>query len=282
MGSLGTMRRAGTWPAPAAASPPSPPLTPLCLRLGNTGTTWATATFASSFSLEIWVQLPTLSTFLTSPSTFNYPRLYEMGNYVSGTSATGIISLLLYYSSGSLYLLMGATTSSGSFSYASSPLPQYAHSCQVNFTSYLTSWTHIVAVNDAANSKMVLYLNGAQVSTDSQCASAAIGSVARAQLGGTCSVYAYGVGAPSTAGFDANTQGGYLSELVRFLPPVLAFWPFDSPLTGAGSAFAFLSSRPLLSVFSVWLAGRLRQRPGRVDRGEALLCWCVGPVSKAS
>ena len=194
--------------------------------LHNTASAWATATFASSFSLEMWVQLPALSTFLTSPSTFNYPRLFEFGNYGGGTSFSGIISLLLYYSSGSLYLLMGSTSSAGSFSYSASPISQYVYTCQANFTSYMTVWTHVVAVNDAAGGTMALYLNGAKVSTDASCASGAIGSVARAYLVGLGSVYQSAKSATAATGFNAATQGGYFSELVSAGPlraPVLTF-----------------------------------------------------------
>ena len=177
----------------------------------------------------MWVQLPAMSTFLASPSTFNYPRLFEFGNYGGGTSFSGVISLLLYYSSGSLYLLMGATSSAGNFSYSASPISQYVYSCQANFTSYMTVWTHVVAVNDAAGGTMALYLNGAKVSTDASCASGAIGSVARAYLVGIGSVYQ--IAKSAATGFNAATQGGYFSEMVRagrldhlLRAPVLTFF----------------------------------------------------------
>ena len=213
--------------------------------LHNTASAWATATFASSFSLEMWVQLPALSTFLTSPSTFNYPRLFEFGNYGGGTSFSGIISLLLYYSSGSLYLLMGSTSSAGSFSYSASPISQYVYTCQANFTSYMTLWTHVVAVNDASGGTMALYLNGAKVSTDASCASAAIGSVARAYLVGTGSVYQASKSATSAFGFEAGTQGGYFSEMVRLR--ILSVFIFSSCHPGPpGSCDSIVSAFGLI------------------------------------
>ena len=91
----------------------------------------------------------------------------------------------------------------------------------MNIYSYLgNGWFHIVAVNDATNSKMVIYINGVQASTDSSCASAAMGSVARSYLVGSASVYSRansinGANSLSAIAPGDSMTAGYLAELVR-------------------------------------------------------------------
>ena len=73
-----------------------------------------------------------------------------------------------------------------------------------------------MAVNDATNSKMVIYINGVQASTDSSCPSVGSGSVGRSQL--VCGASVFTLSNGYTSGAQMATDGkdsmlaGYWSE----------------------------------------------------------------------
>ena len=174
--------------------------------------------FPSSFTIEMWFSsYSTTSVMFPYPSIYNNARLFEAGGtYTGGYSLIGVVSLVLYASGSNMYLQLGLQPGSFSFGGAN---PTWAYTCSVLFTPYAASWTHVVAVNDVANSKMVIYLNGVQVSTESSCPSIAMGSVMASSGFGSFGMgsFMYGVmNDPYWSGGGDSPLAGFFSELAVY------------------------------------------------------------------